>query len=508
MNTRSFTFILLGSLVLSLSQVSAALKLDLPQPSEEESTVLKDGFRGPVKTVRIYGTRMVGDRLEKGLLRSSFRYDGKGNRIECYNASTHLIYKKGYNRQGHLVRSSVQCDTMSERMRDTLFVYDSRGLLTEKRIYSWGEHIETERFNYNERGKLEFRNLISETDKGKSKEMETVLYNASGEELSHVMFGPNMDTLSQVVNHYHPTTGKLERSLEMSNGLPLHDYHYTYDANGLLTKKQDNGRLGRYAHYTLYEYDGKNRVKRERLFRIDNFCVSDNSLRYYSDGTIKKCEHLRETPSKGKDAKVKGDWDLMETHYNRNGLVKKYKHYIGSGVSYIKQDYETYAVLANDEVVQLSLDEMEMSEDDEKTLFYDGKEIVDVQVIMSQRKIAKRTPAEVGAYRYRGNTIKHREVKNGYGSEEDKNRLDGYGRIKSSRLFRNYSVCLKSTFDYDYYHNLTEVKYFDSRYLSGGMEYYTAYDADSDSFYSLYSPSNKKEYFLVGGVIVEYEYWN
>lgn len=452
MGVKRFTYTIIGCLFLSISSVTAGI----PKPSAVESTAQKDGFNGKVKTVRVYSAKADGDDLTKKRLLYSFRYDKLGHRVESYDVSSSQIYKKGYNKQGKLVRSSLLNDDMEVRMQDTIFVYDARGLLSSKRISSCGKLAQTEK---------------------------SVFY-ASGEELSNYTIDADMDTVRSSVKEYHPTTGNLMRSREVSGSLILHDFRFTYDETGRLVKRQDFGDLGSAFHLVQYEYDAKGRVKRERTYRLDGFCVEDKAMRYYSNGTVKRCRSLKTGSAPGSHETKKGEWNLDRTRYTRKGQEKKYKHYEGVSDYYVKTV-------------------MSILEDDGSSVVY--------APIAVKTKVRK--PMTKGKFRYNhsGNCTKRKVVKNDgpTTTEVERCSFDRYGNPKHSSLSLNSDVKYKCSYSYDDHHNMTSKKYWTVQYDTWEYngEDYLHYDEEVGSLYNPYPYLGRKSFVVDGGFVVEYEYW-
>lgn len=331
----------------------------LPQ-LEGASTSQKDGYLGKVKSVKYYNTTVdnATNTLVKGNLSCYFAYDSLGRRVESYDTQRHMLYKNGYDIRGNRVRSYVLCDSLKERMRDTLFVYSREGKLQEKRISSWGELIETESYEYDSTGKLTVRKLFSESGERTLKMEEKYRYDKLGRLSTHEVRDQYRKILSKEILKYNAKSGLLERKREESNGVCLHSYFYSYDSLGHMTKKLDESKIGGRIARIEYLYDSEGQLRRERLYDVDSVWLGDRKYWYYSKGNLRREEVLNMKLAPYDDTTMVNEWDLKVMTYNKKGgTLKESFHYVGRGDWYGYYDDMTYMVLPDQTLLAVNTDE-------------------------------------------------------------------------------------------------------------------------------------------------------
>ncbi len=346
MKIGNFMCVLIGGF-LSLSQSFGLYAKGLDTPTVGVSTAELDGFSAKTQSVEVYEYDFISGFVTPKELLRSFKYDSLGRRIEYRDGMSSLIYKYGYDRRGNHVRTSVYHDTIKERMRDTIFFYDSNNRLTKKRISYWGEWLETENLEYDSLGNLLTRNLYSETGNRSLRLSETYRYDAKNRMVAFVKRDFNNQASSKAIWIYDKEDGRLKEKREEENGFILHDYKYTYDEKGNLTEVEDMGKIGVQVTKTIYYYDSVNRLLMERLYGRDGVWLGEKSYSYHLNGRVKKIVELKLRIVPLLDEVNDEDWNRTETSYDPQGRKIRYEHYSGKGDLYAVYDDVEYNLLKN-----------------------------------------------------------------------------------------------------------------------------------------------------------------
>lgn len=458
MKNNVFMCVMIGCVLLSLPTALWG-QLDL-KPSGCESTALKDGFQGNVKRVKVFVANQrltyLGEKPdcspENRELKYVFRYDSLGRRVECHDIERHIAYQTGYDRRGNRVRASVICDTLKERMRDTVFIYDRDGKMTSKRISFWGELMESEQYRYDSLGRMVERKLFSQTGVPTQIQREIFEYDHISRLLFHGIYDKDNYPTYQKETIYNPKTGRILEEQEVSNGVLTLKRRYSYDVYGRLAYMDDESKGEKKALCTKYKYLHDDLVE-EIVYDVDGDVVGRKKYSYKISGVLSQTEEERTVLSSQVGEKKKYDWEKKTISYTQEGKIKEELKYVGSGSHNHGYDRFVHYLLSDGTLILPEDCGDEESPDSCGGLKIIQKVMLDIPYI---ELVAK--PIDYKKYDYdsKGRCVRwiQSEYYMGDRDKDVRTKYNRNGQPLSSQTTTRGTVCCKESYEYDKQSNL------------------------------------------------------